>query len=179
MADAQTGVHRFTTRYVAAEDRLRLSVELKQGEVRVLWLTRRLLNRLVPRLLERLDGPGAAAPPAGTAAPEKARVVQQFTQAAAVGAIRKQPAVAPSEATPQRQMAYVVTEVDIRSGPRALVLDLKGAADMVQPLPFTEEALRQWLGVVKSQYEAGGWREALWPDWMEAPEPAQAARHLN
>lgn len=172
-------VHRFTTRYVAVEDRIRLSIELKDGTVQLLWLTRRLLNRLLPRLLNRLAGDIQMAQPATVSTPRRDKVVQKFTQQAAVGAIQPQPAVVPSENTPQRGIAVVVTKVEILTGPRSLVLAFRGGADILQSLPFTEEALRQWLGVLYIQYKTGEWREAFWPEWMEAPDPEDAVRHLN
>ena len=42
-----TGIRRFTTDYVPVEDRMRLSLERDDGAVRILWLTRPLLNKLV------------------------------------------------------------------------------------------------------------------------------------
>lgn len=172
-------VHRFTTRYVAVEDRVALSIELKDGTVRLLWLTRRLLNRLVPRLLDRLIAEPQWGHPAAVSTPQRNKVVQKFTQQAAVSGIQRQPAVVPSEKTPQRGVAIVITEIDILTGPQSLALAFKGGKDVLQSLPFSEEALRQWLGVVYLQYKVGGWRETFWPDWMEAPEPQEAARHLN
>jgi len=175
-------VHRFTTKYVSVEDRIRLSLELKSGEVQVLWLTRRLLNLLVPRLLERLGHvPEARQEPvaAAVSAPKKADVVQRFSQQAAVGSIERQPPVKPGPETPQRGVATVVTEVDIRTGPTSVVLDFKGGAEPLQSLPFGEESLRQWLGVVHQQYLAGGWNEDFWPGWMDSSAEMDISRHLN
>ena len=43
-------LQRITTEYDEREDRIRVSGQLAQGEAVVLWLTQRLLNRLVPHL---------------------------------------------------------------------------------------------------------------------------------
>lgn len=52
-------LHRITTEYVEAEDRVRIVGEVEAAETVVLWLTRRLLDRLIPHLtlwLERRQG---------------------------------------------------------------------------------------------------------------------------
>jgi hypothetical protein len=51
MSDLQ----RLTTQFVDTEDRIRLSGDDAQGEVKVLWLTQRLLGRLVPLLCQQLS----------------------------------------------------------------------------------------------------------------------------
>ena len=43
-------LQRCTTEYIATEDRLRLSGEIGTQSTVVLWLTQRLLNRLMPPL---------------------------------------------------------------------------------------------------------------------------------
>lgn len=53
-------LQRITTEYRAQEDRLCLTGERANGDAVVLWLTQRLLNRLVPHLtgwLEQQKGP--------------------------------------------------------------------------------------------------------------------------
>lgn len=172
-------VRRFTTKYVPAEDRIQLLMELEGGEVQVLWLTRRLLNRLLPQLLRRLEGTSQAVRAAGSApsaaAPE---VVQRFSQEAAVRSMAPQPPVQPRSEGPAPPAA-VVTEVDVRTGRAAggtaAVLAFRSGETALPELPFDERMLRQWLGVVHAQYRAGGWREGFWPAWME-PLPAAAGR---
>lgn len=48
-------LNRVTTVYVDLEDRFRLSGKTQDGQVLVLWLTQRLLCRLVPHLVRWLD----------------------------------------------------------------------------------------------------------------------------
>ena len=56
---------RITTRYVALEDRIRLAGEVEGAGMVSIWLTRRLLQRLLPKLLRGLEP--APANPAGEA----------------------------------------------------------------------------------------------------------------
>lgn len=173
-------VHRFTTKYNPAEDRIQLLFELKDGNVQVLWLTRRLLNMLLTRLLGLLDqAPLMTEPTAGTPSPQKTKVVQKFAQQAAVSTIQRQPSVKPSDKTPQRGVAVLVTEVDVRTAPNSLALDFKSGSQKLQSLPFAEAALRQWLSVMHKQYVAGQWEEDFWPEWMTSTETDGAIKHLN
>ena len=50
MSSARSALRRMTTEYRAQEDRLCLTGERTGGDAVVLWLTQRLLNRLVPHL---------------------------------------------------------------------------------------------------------------------------------
>lgn len=170
---------RFTTRYNTGEDRIQLLLELPDNTVQTLWLTRRLMNRVLPHLLNRLQGTGPVAAATdttgqGSAAPSEA--VQRFNQEAAVSAIVRQPAVAPSEKTPAERLSYVVTSVDVRSGPKSLALDFKGGDQVLHSLPFGEDALRQWLSIIYAQYRNGDWHETFWPGWIQTPDAAPAPK---
>ena len=47
-------LQRITSEYIEAEDRLRLTGEVGEGETETLWLTQRLLTRLLDHLLKWL-----------------------------------------------------------------------------------------------------------------------------
>jgi len=154
-------VNRFTTKYDLTQDRIQLLVELQDGTVCVLWLTRRLLNYLVPTLFEKLE----AGRRIKDAPSPQAHAVQKFAQAAAVSGLKKQKPVEPPEKIEESRSA-LVTAVDLKTSPKALSLSFKSGQKLVQSLQLTEPVLRQWLEVVQKQYHAAGWSEALWPDWM-------------
>ena len=62
LADAASpGLERVTTRYSVKQDRICLAGELPGGSPVVLWLTQRLLRRLLPPLLVWLQEQGGAA----------------------------------------------------------------------------------------------------------------------
>ncbi|WP_163852279.1 hypothetical protein [Pseudooceanicola aestuarii] len=186
-------VRRFTTFYVETEDRVRLSVEMSDDQVRVLWLTRRLLNRLVPSLLKRLTAQAALDPAPAPRA--QAQAAQRFTQAAAVGAIRPQKGVTTgpgSGAAGPAGFSALAHGVRVRPAEtgRALALDFTGPAETDRaaesapaPAPLVtltlrEAALRQWLGVLHGQYGKAGWAEPFWPAWID-PEAPLADLRLN
>ncbi|MBM1312321.1 hypothetical protein JQT66_19265 [Sulfitobacter mediterraneus] len=165
---------RFTTKYVSAEDRIQLLIELSQDEIQVLWLTRRLFNRLLPHLFDHLGKTGTAvvatdtnpSDVGGGIDPQQANAVQRFSQEAAVSALTSQPSVGASGQKPANNVSYVVTSVDVRFSKKGVVLDLKSGEDILHKLPLAEDALRQWLSIVYSQYKAGNWQERFWPVWI-------------
>ena len=92
-------LQRITTTYVDVEDRLRLTGVLANGTVVQLWLTQRLLGRLVPPLTSWLVRnallgaehalPGAA--PAAKVALADQEMVQGFAQQSAWAQLKPQP----------------------------------------------------------------------------------------
>lgn len=162
-------VRRFTTKFVPEEDRIQLLIELTSGEVKVAWLTRRLLNRLVKALLERLESSQAIV---SADAPRAAVAAQRFSQADAVSRIKPQTAVTLSTEVEDAHTQALVTRVDVRTRAKGILLAMHSDEGLVQALPFTEQGLRQWLGVIHDQYKAGGWQERFWPPWMRQTDQA-------
>lgn len=82
-------LERLSLRYDSTQDRVRLAGELNTGQAAVLWLTQRLLLRLVPHLCRWLEQHGAPAGAAWapSATPAQYRDAMQFfaQQAASQG----------------------------------------------------------------------------------------------
>jgi hypothetical protein len=146
-------LQRVTTEYVAAEDRIRLSGEAADGTTIVLWLTQRLLNLLAPRLTGGLERPDSASD----------TLLQGFAQQAAEASLSPQPAV--EVTTPAA--SWRVDAVDILSGPDGVALTFRSDEGPAARLTLATEPLRQWLGILRRQYQAAGWTDRVWPDWME------------
>ena len=81
--EARAQLQRITTEYNEPEDRIRLSGELAQGDTVVLWLTQRLLNRLVPHLTAWLSQQLAPASSIPSVQAVHEDIVQGFAQQAA------------------------------------------------------------------------------------------------
>lgn len=159
-------LQRFTTEYVDLEDRIRLSGETAGGEAEVLWLTRRLIGRLVPHLcawLEKQDGLGRALDE-----PHVADALQGFALQAALQSLVPQPPVAPEQA----RRSWLVQSVDVTAGDDALQLVFRGEDDARVSLVLQAQALRQWLGILHAQCVAGEWPLEAWPSWLTGPIPA-------
>lgn len=146
-------LQRVTTEYVAVEDRVRISGEAADGATIVLWLTQRLLNLLAPSLTSGLERPDSASD----------ALLQGFAQQAAEASLSPQPAV---EATTPAT-SWRVDSVDILSGPDGVALTFRSDDGPAARLTLANEPLRQWLGILRRQYQAAGWIDRVWPAWME------------
>lgn len=147
---------RVTTEYVAVEDRIRLSGESGQAAPVSIWLTLRLLQRLLPLLLEWVEGRDGAAALHSFA-------LHSFAQQAARAELAPQAPVRP----PADHAAWLALEVELVRSPRSVRLTLRGAADgQAASLELTPKPLRQWLGIVHDAYVKGGWPLDAWPAWM-------------
>ena len=165
-----THFQRITTEYIELEDRIRLTGGLAQGDTVVLWLTQRLMNRLIPHLtawLSRQIAPASRIPSVQAAHQD---IVQGFAQQAA----RAQLAPELPVRTPSEEAGWRVDSVDIAEGENALVLTFKGAGKAQATLTLPAQPLRQWLGIVFEQYQRGEWPTTVWPGWMQAAQPTAA-----
>lgn len=159
-------LQRLTTIYDEVQDRMRLAGEADgRGQV-VLWLTQRLLNRLVTYLSQWLAQQGGAHP--------QAALVQAFEQQVAEAGLVLQTPVSPGLNVPE----YLVESVDVKADAGLLALLLKGAGgEPLARLVLVPVALRQWLGIVRAGYGLAGWPMDVWPEWMEAVrQPVGVAR---
>ena len=162
-----TVLQRLTTEYSEVEDRLRLAGEDAQGQTTVLWLTQRLMNRLIPHLttwLSRQITPASRIPSVQAAHQE---AVQGFAQQAAVAQLAPEPPVQSSSP----RAIWRVDSVDIAQGEAAVVLTFKGEDKAQATMTLAAQPLRQWLGIVFAQYQRGEWPTTVWPGWMEAAQP--------
>ena len=142
-------LNRITTIYVDKEDRIGLVGEDENGEHHKLWLTQRLLNRLVEKLLDWL--------------PQSHEGIQEIAQQVAQA---KHEPEHPVIASPEC-LDWLVQEIDLvpSQGVIGLVFKSDGGqqAAMVR---FNEISLRQWLGIVFRQYQQAQWLGVEWPSWF-------------
>jgi hypothetical protein len=148
-----TDLQRLTTQFVDNEDRIRLSGENADGEVQVLWLTRRLLDRLVPVLCEQL------APGADT----HAGLLSSFKQEAAQSQLAPQE---PVQATSAGTEA-LVTRIDMVRVEHGLRLTFFAQDSEAAAIVMPELSLRQWLAILRDQFRIAGWPENVWPAWTD------------
>lgn len=167
MLVAMNELQRITTEYIEAEDRLRLAGQVAEGQPVVLWLTQRLLLRLVPHLCGWLEKQTSAGAPV--------EIVQGFAQQAALASLESAEPVRPPEET----VGALVLSVDLTTSARLLVMQFKieTGGEAVASLAFEARPLRQWLGIVHGRWLAAGWPAGPWPDWLvEAKAPRTASR---
>jgi hypothetical protein len=152
-------LRRLTTRYNEVQDRVQIAGEGAHKEVVVLWLTRRLLTRVVDPLVNWLQ------PAQG---PEQA-LSHSFAQDAARFSLTPQ-----SPVTVNSGVCEVLVEaVDFRFAPIAVQMIFRGgslphgACWVMHPL-----ALRQWLSILHQQFVVAQWPLSIWPNWIEGATAA-------
>lgn len=162
-----TALQKFTTEFIPEEDRLRLSGEVEGGQQVVLWLTQRLMRRVVPHLcgwLEQQPLPGASARPHALA-PEREQI-HHIAQQAAQGALNAQKQ-APVQVRPCAFHGLVqIVKLEPREGRLHLVMRVEQEPAVEYSVAFAPMGLRQWLGIVYRHYESAQWPMELWPQWM-------------
>lgn len=155
-------LQRLTTEYIEAEDRMRLAGEDAQGQAVVLWLTQRLLNRLVAHLCQWLEQQSGNAP--------LAEVRQEFAQQKARAELALQP---PVRTEPDVQ-GVLTHSVDLKTSSAGMGLQFKDVdGKVVARLQLQPTPLRQWLNIVFDQYRKAHWSTAVWPAWVVQARPPE------
>lgn len=179
-------LQRITSIYSDVEDRFQITGEVSDESTRCLWLTQRLLLRLVPHILEWLNEIARAE---GKGDLGQAELMQDFAQQAAKARLEPQAAVpvptmpdpnAAIETTPgaatagQQEAIWLVKEVDIsKSTNGILTLTFKHESANGVQLAMAPIELRQWLIILHSQWLQAGWPAAIWPEWVDtSPKPS-------
>lgn len=154
-----TILQRITTEYIEAEDRICLAGEAGENTV-VLWLTQRLLNRLIPHLCQWLDQR------VGTTL--LTEVKQEFAQQKARAELEVQP---PVRANAEAQ-SVLVHSVDLKPSCTGLGLNFKDVGgNVIASLQLQPKPLRQWLNIVYDQYLQAAWPTSVWPTWVAKAKP--------
>ena len=180
-------LQRVTSIYSDTEDRFRVTGEVNADSTRCLWLTQRLLIRLVPPMLEWLNEIARAE---GKGDRGQAELMQDFAQQAAKARLEPQAAVpvpsmpdpnAPIETTPGAGASarlddiWLVKEVDIsKSTNGVLTLIFKREGANGAQLSMAPIELRQWLIILHSQWLQAGWPATIWPEWVDTSPRASA-----
>lgn len=148
-------LQRLTTEYSDAEDRMRLTGEIRPGESLVLWLSQRLLVRLLPHLFLWLEKQGRTAFPAD---------IEQSLEQRAAGEVLD------TETPVQRNRdsrAWLVEAVDMTAGDHALRLSFRREGEELVSLTMTALPMRQWLAILRTLWGMAEWPAGIWPEWVE------------
>ena len=162
-------IQRMTTEYVEAEDRIRISGECnlaagdppssENNKVTVLWLTQRLLCRLIPHVCKHLEN--ARTPNL------QAEIQQSFAQEAALAALEPQAPVRIPSTSDAVALSYLIHEIDLTTTDNGLQLAFKDSRKIVVgKTTMAAQPLRQWLQITFAQFKRAHWPLSIWPDWM-------------
>jgi len=162
-------LQRLTTEFIVAEDRLRLTGEIHGGQPVVIWLTHRLIQRLLPVLLDEV---GRENPPHLP----RSEVLQSFAQEKARAAHEPEPPVPAAQAS----QVWLASGIDIQHRSNELILIFLAAETPVIALSIAALPLRQWLNILYKLYEQAEWPLDIWPEWMkESNRPLLVPASVN
>ena len=154
--------------YIATEDRVRLSGECEQGGQRAIWLTRRLLDRLVPVLLAWIEqhaiaASGAAATGDASRRASRADALLGFAQQAA-----RQKLVQQQPVHPRADDAWwLACAAQVKRGRHGVLVAFRGSEQGQEAdLRLHVNVLRSWLNILYDTYRKADWPLGVWPDWV-------------
>jgi hypothetical protein len=162
MSDPLQKILTITTEYDENEDRIRFTVANTDQQAFVMWLTRRLAERMVPALVAGIkpkeldeDTPPQAVQAAQVYAQLEARLARKPAQAV------QAPSYAPQG---------LIREINVKTAVNgARVLTFR-ADDMVPAqLVMSSKEQRQWLEMLRLGFHKGQWRKDVWPNWIRLP----------
>ena len=162
-------LQRITTAYIASEDRMRLTGEANSGETLEVWLSQRLLLRLLPHLTHWLEQRGNTAFPV-----DIEQALEQHT------ASENLSAEAPVRHTGHGG-SWLAQAVDMNAGDRTMRLSFRREGEVPVTLTLFVQSLRQWLSILRALWLQAEWHAAVWPEWMRdvQPKDSHAIRQLH
>lgn len=158
-------VQTFTARYDATEDRVCLNAVDANGAKQAIYLTRRLMDQMIPVVVKHLEQKTPKGIPAD--------VVQSMTQERGRQARKAQPPAKPVQAdleTPR----WLCTTIQIQKQPAGLVVTLAGTVACTAQILFADPHLRTVLDIFRNTYAKAGWDFRVFPDWLEPHQGAGA-----
>ncbi len=164
-------IHTFTAKADFAEDRIRLDAVDSAGASQQIYVTRRLADRFVPLLLERVEA---------TAAPGKAREIDLAMRQERLRNERNEKPVAEVEAK-QGAQRWLCLTMRISGEAENLVWVLTDEADNTAIMGIAGELPRTVLDILLLIYRQLEWGTEVFPEWLKevGKQSSQEPRVLN
>ena len=156
-------LQRITSEYIKSEDRIRLTAISEAEETIILWITQRLLIRLIAHFLGWLEKEAPEVARSSAIDNEAKSALQEMAQQSAVANLQNQSAVTANSDS----AALLVKEIDIKMSEEVVLLVFKCDEAWKAELSFTVQQLRQWLGMIHRLWRLAEWPVSIWPDWMD------------
>lgn len=157
-------IARITIDYDRDEDRLRLSVASPRGEQAMLWMTRRIAERLVPALLERVTATPSEEVVEQASGPRQASQAAQVYEQLQARLLQKPTDPVRPSAEAVRLLIRKVSLGATADGALAVCFACDDGEQWVQLMAPTK--LRQWLQMLQTLFTRAQWRNDLWPEWL-------------
>jgi hypothetical protein len=152
-------VQTFTSRYDPAEDRIYLNAVDAAGAKQTIYLTRRLLDQIIPVMAKHLEEKTPKGVPAD--------VVQSMTQERVRQARKAEPPAEPVQ-TDLETPRWLCTTIQMQKQPAGLAVTLTGDAACKAEIPLADPNLRTVLDIFRNTYAKAGWDMRVFPDWLGA-----------
>ena len=162
-------VQTFTARYDPIEDRICLNALDASGSTQAIYLTRRLMDQIIPVVAKHLEEQTPKGVPTD--------VVQSMTQERVRQARKAEPTAEPVQAeldTPR----WLCTTIQMNKLPSGLAVTLSGEAAFKAQIPLADLHLRTVLDILRNTYAKAGWDLRMFPDWL-GPEQAAAGQGVQ
>lgn len=150
-------LQRITTSYVDLEDRFKLVAALEQDRVVTLWLSQRLLRRLLPMLLSWLGNADASS-----------KVQGQKSSTSSIPPLEEEK-VEPPVLEANSFATHLIKEVEIKQSTEQIFLGFKDQ-DALYTLALNQVSLKQWLDIIKMLWNAADWPTEVWPKHFDVIE---------
>ena len=160
----------FTGRYIPVEDRLRLDAVDVDGNKQSLFMTRRLVDRIIPVMVEHLEGQTPEGMPSD--------LVQEMHQDRARQIHAEGGSEAPVAVEPEFVPWLCRTVHFTKNGPSLSVV-FTDDTHIEARMPMSAENLRVVLDIFRTLYTSAEWGLQAFPDWMQAKAGSEAPRQLN
>lgn len=150
-------VQTFTARYDPIEDRICLNAVDASGAKQAIYLTRRLMDQIIPVVAKHLEEKTPKGVPAD--------VVQSMTQERVRQARKAEPPAEPVQAdleTPR----WLCTTIQMQKQPAGLAVIFTGDAACKAQIPLADPHLRTVLDIFRNSYAKAGWDLRAFPDWL-------------
>jgi len=169
---------RMTTEYLALEDRLRVTGETKDQDVITLWLTQRLLLRLLPHVIKWLEKQTLSEVASADANIQTKEMLQEFAQHSARAELAESAPVKPVRAeiadstsvTGAEDTSFLLVEsVDVKKDNQSMQLFFKSPNKTPVGIMLTAKQMRQWLAIIRDHWQKAAWAMSIWPKWIGKP----------
>lgn len=170
-------LERITTEYIELEDRIRLASLTDDNQTISIWLTMRLLRRLITHCLNLLAKSTPGLEKAPTQNEKSRKSIQNFVQKSAEQQIVVETAVTVTENSPD----YLAAEIDVRNDYAGVTIIFKDEFNSNYSIYLNNRQLRQWLSMLHMIWQKAEWSTLIWPDWMSSDpqETASAATSVH
>lgn len=165
-------IQTFTVRFDPVEDRMRLDVEDANGNKQSFYLTRRLLDKVIPAITAKLEQKTPSGVPS--------ELMQAMVQSKArQSRAQNTPATAVEARSDAPQ--WLCKTVRVTETEAGMVIAFSNDGGQEAGIALREEQVRATLDILHSNYKTGEWDTSVFPDWLETDDSAaiDEARYKN